>query len=273
MPFFKPKWMCKNEARALQFVENLTDRNLLASAAMESPHEKVRKTAVSKTADPSILAKIATRDVSAEVREIAALRVQDQTVLAEIAKNDTSAAVRGAAIAGLTDEEVLCHIALTDPSTVYHNTSDGGRVIYHLRLNAVHKISNQKLLFDIACTSDAACVSVTAAECLTNQNYLMKIVLQYIKNCPEKQDECASLCCRAALQNKHLTEQRLFAGIIASTCPTWMKCCAVQRLTDQKALNLLAQKDETTAETTQFKGRYYPIREEAQRRLLQLRHS
>ncbi|MBO4635586.1 MAG: hypothetical protein J5685_00395 [Clostridiales bacterium] len=56
MSLFKPKWMHKNEEKALAFVTQLQDEDQLLSAVLESPHEKVRMTAARKLrSDDAIL--------------------------------------------------------------------------------------------------------------------------------------------------------------------------------------------------------------------------
>lgn len=56
MSLFKPKWMHKNEEKALAFVTQLQDEDQLLSAVLESPHENVRMTAARKLrSDDAIL--------------------------------------------------------------------------------------------------------------------------------------------------------------------------------------------------------------------------
>lgn len=48
MGLFEPKWMHKNEDKALSYVEQLQDESKLVSAALDSPHEDVCMVAARK---------------------------------------------------------------------------------------------------------------------------------------------------------------------------------------------------------------------------------
>lgn len=271
MLFFKPTWMSKNEDKAFSFVENLSDQTMLMKAAADSPHDSVRCSAVSKLTDQEVLCGYAVGDPSANVRKTAVELINDQKVIADVAIRDTSVAVRAAAIEKLNNQDALYEVAMTDPSTIYHNTNSGGLLVYHLRLAAIQRITSQKHLYEIATHSEEISVCATAAKCLTEEKYLCAIVIQYILSESSKENDCAGECCRAAMQNENLNNQKLFENILQSSSPYWLKCIAIQKINNKELLLSVAKNDPTSASVSSFKGKYYPLREEAQRRLLYLR--
>ena len=166
MGLFAPKWLSKNEDKALEAVKTAivkNDQPTLARIAVEALFPKVRAEAVKRLKDQTMLARFALEDRDDKVRSSAFDAVSDQAVLAQmyaavrdeklrgsivrkitgqqllkkIAQSDASMFVRGQAIKGIQDDAFLWELIRDDPSN-----------LSAVKGCAVDQISDQGILAD-----------------------------------------------------------------------------------------------------------------------------
>ena len=108
MDFFQSKWKTTNrkkEARAIAYVERVTDQELLKTIALEAPLDAVAEVAINKIGDLELLRKIAL-EYKDHRSETAALKISDQEILAEIIMSANNLWSKVAAAERIRDSEI-----------------------------------------------------------------------------------------------------------------------------------------------------------------------
>lgn len=131
--------------------------------------QKARASDLKKLTSQTQLERIATSANDPLIRAMAASRLTNQVVLGKIAFEDDWDTVRRAAITNLTDQAVLAKLAL-DEGRHYNSYS---------RLDAVEKLTDQKVLYEVANSPASLTVLATAAvRQMTDQDLIAKLILE-----------------------------------------------------------------------------------------------
>jgi hypothetical protein len=170
-----------------------------------------------------ILAEVARTHPDAGVRSAACSRVNDQRLLAALAETDAEERVRQAALTGLTDEPSLARLAV--------KKSDAGCGSPRFQLDAVGKITDEGLLFDVAAEAYHTSVREAATRRISKQDLLARIARTNSAS-PVREIAAAGL-----------TDQRARADVAASDGDRRVREAAVEGLSDQSVLEKVAETD------------------------------
>jgi len=174
MSLFKPAWQSENKEKALKAVEKVKKQTKLVEIAKNS---KLK-----------------------EVRILACEKLTGQPELAEVAKYGSSFDVGLAAVEKLTGQIELIDVA--------QNTSQimGDKI----RVKAVKKINDQRILTDIAMNHEESSVRIAAAENLINCEFIQEVYAGIAKF------KSLSECERRIVFSK-ITDQNLLFDIARTT--------------------------------------------------------
>jgi hypothetical protein len=155
-------------------VRGLQDQALLARIAEKDKDEGVRLSAAAAVKDVAVLERWAEKSRDTDVRQMAVERISNQAVLARIAERDPEYLVREQAIKRLTDQVVLKRIA-TSRATGLRRGELRDLEASALRGTAVERLSDQKLLFDLATKDADENVYLAAIGALKDQKLLLEV--------------------------------------------------------------------------------------------------
>ena len=161
MAFFKPGWMSRNEEKAIRAVEKLTDQKELFRVVRESENVTICCAAVQRITDQKELIRVVRESENVTIRCAAVQRITDQKELKDIALNEISPEICSLATKNLTDQSALVDVLM---NCQRHNYS--GSVI---------KISDQRVIAELAQNAISRPVRQAATFCLSDQNVLEKI--------------------------------------------------------------------------------------------------
>lgn len=228
MGLFKPKWMNPNESVADSAVRKLTKEADLISAALKSPHKRVRRYAASRIKDQKALFRIVAADEDAYVRISATVGLKDQELLAQTAVQNSDSDIRRIASEKLTDQAVLKEIALKDQDN-------------KVRIAAIGQLTDEAAIREIIQKKPDKMIRIAAIARLTDEEELIHIV----KNDPLRKYAAKRLRELAAERGKTLgdmVDQTALMDIIAqSKRGCWDFKSAIMLLEERELIRLIQQ--------------------------------
>lgn len=254
----------------------LTDQTLLAELSRPSADIDTRKAAISRLTDQQTLLDLIKNDPDIKIREHAVKHLTDQKTLLEIALanpiEEDGHSINGMAAAAMetiTDQTMLVEIAekvpfppvawdairrVTDEQLLISLAKDKNRD-YDIRRIATEKLTNQKILSDLAQNDTNSDIRAAATANLDDPKLLASIAKNdrddnVRKNAVEKLTD-QELLADIAINDKeeHITwsafeklkDQRLMADIATHAASALMREAAIEKITDQHVLAGLAQ--------------------------------
>ena len=272
MGLFEPAWRLGNEKKALKAVEKesdqaklfeiaekavlsivrisaverLDDQELLASLAKSDEDWSVRSKVVKKLTDQSVLYGIAVDDEDFRVCKVAVDRLTGQTHLSDIIKRHKSHNVRIAATKNLTDQTILADIATNER----FSSADGllGKGMgdeYPDQVGkfAVHRLTEQPLLLDVAENAVEWRVRLEAAKRVTDQTLVQRVYADIVLGGTDSGFEKPEIRAKRNEAFDRIADQYILANIAkASGNHTFNRGnSAVSRLTDRAIIADVAQ--------------------------------
>lgn len=137
---------------------------LLSEIALQASKEHVRLLTLTCIDDQDVLAQVALEDLRYKVREVAVRKLVDENLLARIAKTDKEMRVAEAATEGIRDNALLYDLVKTSSPI----TQCPGR-------RAINRITDPKILAEIATTSDVTNYRCNAVVRITETKLVTKI--------------------------------------------------------------------------------------------------
>lgn len=219
MNLFRPKWKNSKVKVRLKAVKNLTDQDLLFNIATNDEASNVRVAAIERIADQNSLAEIAKHvDWTLEyIKEHPGDYYQDFVRIGIENRKQRDHDMRMAAVKKISEQKLLDEIYRKIPY------SDVQKVV-------VEKSTNQALLYHIAYNDDNdSSVRLAAVEKMTDQKYLTEIA---------KHNENPDLREIAA---RKVTDQALLAEIAIEDNSVDIRLDAINKITNQDLLFRIAK--------------------------------
>ena len=197
-------------------IEKLNDQSLLAITAQNTPYPIYIK-AIEKLEEQSVLAYIAFDTERAWLCPYAIKKITDNIVLSEIAEKHPKKDARMAAIEKLTDQTVLARII--------ENTEDFHicKLATEQRIKFVKNLTDQLILANIAKNDNNSYVQEAALHKLTNQSLIADVA------------KCSDRYIGELAVSK-LLDQSFLLDIAKNSQSAYVRCCALKKLYKDKKM-------------------------------------
>lgn len=196
-------------------VEKITNQELLANYALDSPFSLIRSAATKNLKDNALLAKMAQNDPMGDTRREAIRHLTDQTILEKIAQNNSLDEVtRSTAVENLTNQTLLKEIALKDEAA-------------DVRIAAMEKIIDQRDLAEVVFEEFNERACKRGIDRITDQKILAEIAY-------DKEFSWDSLSPYAI---DKITDQKILAEVVRKTHRLFVNLYALSKLTDNTLLS------------------------------------
>ncbi|MBR6090719.1 MAG: hypothetical protein IKP86_12350 [Anaerolineaceae bacterium] len=166
MALFEPAWKTNKEEKlddAMIALRAIDDPKKLRDVAMTALLPEVRLEAVSRITDEQLLLEIVVgKETNFDARKAAVRKINDENILAEIAVQRSAYPADGEAIAKLENVELLKKIAMSETGWE--------------QAKAVYKITDQRILKEIALKGEKGDARKTAIRCMTDPGELLDIM-------------------------------------------------------------------------------------------------